>query len=136
MPRRGPLRRRTPRPRHHRRSGNDLHAGQTAASNCAEAGHFIADNATVIGTVILESESSVWFNTVDPRRQRHITIGERSNIQDGSVLHTDEGIPLSIGPGVTVGHLAMLHGCTIGEGVARSGSRPSFSTARSSDASA
>ncbi len=79
-------------------------------------GHFIAPNATVIGAVVLESESSVWFNTVIRGDNDLITIGERSNIQDGSVLHTDDGFPLAIGPAVTVGHLAMLHGCTIGEG--------------------
>lgn len=79
-------------------------------------GHFIAHNATLIGAVVLESESSVWFNVVIRGDNDVITIGERSNIQDGAVLHTDEGFPLSIGPAVTVGHLAMLHGCTIGEG--------------------
>jgi carbonic anhydrase/acetyltransferase-like protein (isoleucine patch superfamily) len=79
------------------------------------AGHFIAHNATVIGSVILEPEVSIWFNAIVRGDNDTITIGARSNVQDGSVLHTDEGIPLSIGPGVTVGHLAMLHGCTIGE---------------------
>jgi carbonic anhydrase/acetyltransferase-like protein (isoleucine patch superfamily) len=79
------------------------------------SGHFVAHNATVIGTVVLESESSVWFNAVIRGDNDIITIGERSNIQDGSVLHTDEGFPLAIGPSVTVGHLAMLHGCTVGE---------------------
>ena len=78
--------------------------------------HFIADNATVIGSVILDDESSVWFNTVIRGDSEPIVVGPRSNIQDGSVLHTDEGVPLSIGPDVTVGHMVMLHGCTIGEG--------------------
>jgi len=78
--------------------------------------HFIANNATVIGSVMLEDESSVWFNTVIRGDNEPIVVGPRSNIQDGSVLHTDEGVPLTIGPEVTVGHMVMLHGCTIGEG--------------------
>ena len=78
--------------------------------------HFIADNATLIGSVILEDESSVWFNTVIRGDNEPIVVGARSNVQDGSVLHTDEGVPLTIGAEVTVGHMVMLHGCTIGEG--------------------
>ena len=78
--------------------------------------HFVAANATVIGSVILEDESSVWFNTVIRGDSDLITIGARSNIQDGSVLHTDAGIRLTVGPEVSVGHQAMLHGCTIGDG--------------------
>jgi carbonic anhydrase/acetyltransferase-like protein (isoleucine patch superfamily) len=66
--------------------------------------------------VILENESSVWFNTVIRGDNDVITIGARSNIQDGSVLHTDEGIALTLGTEVSVGHQAMLHGCTIGDG--------------------
>jgi carbonic anhydrase/acetyltransferase-like protein (isoleucine patch superfamily) len=80
------------------------------------AGHFVAANATVIGSVILEAESSVWFNTVIRGDNDLITIGARSNVQDGSVLHTDAGIRLTLGTEVSVGHLAMLHGCTIGDG--------------------
>lgn len=75
---------------------------------------FIADNATVIGKVVMEQGSSVWFNVVVRGDNDLIQIGARSNIQDGSVLHTDPGFPLKIGEGVTVGHKAMLHGCTIG----------------------
>ena len=78
--------------------------------------HFIADNATLIGGVILEDECSVWFNTVIRGDNEVIAVGARSNIQDGSVLHTDEGVPLTLGAEVTVGHMVMLHGCTIGEG--------------------
>src|SRR6266581_9258287 len=78
--------------------------------------HFVAANATVIGTVILEDESSVWFNTVIRGDNDVITIGARSNVQDGSVLHTDAGIALTLGTEVSVGHQAMLHGCTIGDG--------------------
>jgi len=80
------------------------------------SGHYIAPNATVIGDVVLESESSVWFNVVIRGDNDTITIGARSNIQDSSVLHTDAGVPLTLGPSVSIGHLVMLHGCTIGEG--------------------
>ena len=79
-------------------------------------GHYVADNATVIGNVILEAESSVWFQTVIRGDNDPITLGPRSNIQDGSVLHTDAGIPLTLGSSVSVGHQVMLHGCIIGEG--------------------
>lgn len=79
-------------------------------------GHYIAPSATIIGSVVLEAESSVWFNVVIRGDNDLITIGERSNIQDGSILHTDAGIPLIVGPSVSVGHLVMLHGCSIGEG--------------------
>ena len=78
--------------------------------------HYIAPNATLIGTVVLEDEASMWFNTVARGDNETIVIGPRSNIQDGSILHADEGVPLNIGPEVSVGHLVMLHGCTIGEG--------------------
>jgi carbonic anhydrase/acetyltransferase-like protein (isoleucine patch superfamily) len=78
--------------------------------------HYIAPNATVIGTVVIEDEASLWFNTVVRGDNETIVIGPRTNIQDGSILHTDEGVPLTIGADVSVGHLVMLHGCTIGEG--------------------
>jgi carbonic anhydrase/acetyltransferase-like protein (isoleucine patch superfamily) len=77
--------------------------------------YFIADNATVIGSVIIENNVSIWFNVVIRGDNDPIFIGEGTNIQDGSVLHTDDGVPLTIGRGVTVGHKAMLHGCTIGD---------------------
>ncbi|MCK5391045.1 MAG: gamma carbonic anhydrase family protein, partial [Deltaproteobacteria bacterium] len=77
--------------------------------------YFIADNATVIGSVIIHSDVSIWFNAVIRGDNDLITIGEGTNIQDGAVLHTDEEIPLNLGKGITVGHQAMLHGCTIGE---------------------
>jgi carbonic anhydrase/acetyltransferase-like protein (isoleucine patch superfamily) len=76
---------------------------------------FVAPNATVIGSVVLHEWSSVWFNVVIRGDNDPIVIGPESNIQDGSVLHTDEGVPLTIGRGVTVGHKVMLHGCTIGD---------------------
>ncbi|MFN3586272.1 MAG: gamma carbonic anhydrase family protein [Moraxellaceae bacterium] len=78
--------------------------------------YFIAENATVIGSVVLENNASIWFNAVLRGDNDVITIGENSNIQDGSVLHTDFGMPLTVGRNVTVGHKVMLHGCTIGEG--------------------
>ena len=77
--------------------------------------NFIAQNATVIGQVTLEEDASVWFNVVIRGDNDPIIIGKKSNIQDGSILHTDLGAPLNIGEGVTVGHKVMLHGCTISE---------------------
>lgn len=77
---------------------------------------WIAESAMVIGKVILKANASVWFNAVLRGDKEVITIGDGSNIQDGSVLHTDDGIPLSIAENVTIGHMAMLHGCTIGKG--------------------
>jgi carbonic anhydrase/acetyltransferase-like protein (isoleucine patch superfamily) len=76
---------------------------------------WIAPNATVIGDVILGDEASIWWNAVVRGDNDTITIGAGTNIQDGSVLHADEGVPLTLGERVTVGHLVMLHGCTIGE---------------------
>lgn len=81
-----------------------------------DAESWVADNATVIGSVVLERHASIWFNCVLRGDNDVITIGEGSNIQDGSVLHTDAGIRLTVGRFVTVGHMAMLHGCTVGEG--------------------
>lgn len=78
-------------------------------------GHFIADNATVIGSVLLEARSSVWFNAVIRGDNDLMIIGEDSNVQDGAVLHTDPGLRLTLGRGVTVGHQAMLHGCDVGD---------------------
>lgn len=77
---------------------------------------FIADNATVIGRVTLHSNTSIWFNAVLRGDQEAITIGSGSNVQDGTVMHTDPGYPLTVGSDVTIGHQAMLHGCTIGDG--------------------
>jgi carbonic anhydrase/acetyltransferase-like protein (isoleucine patch superfamily) len=76
---------------------------------------FIADNATLIGSVVVGVDASIWFNVVARGDCDTITIGDKSNIQDGSVLHVDPGVPLTIGEGVTVGHKAMLHGCTVGD---------------------
>jgi carbonic anhydrase/acetyltransferase-like protein (isoleucine patch superfamily) len=77
---------------------------------------FIAENATVIGTVILHNQASVWFNAVVRGDSDIITLGERTNIQDAAVLHADPGFPLTLGKNVSVGHQAMLHGCSIGDG--------------------
>ena len=77
--------------------------------------YFVAENATVIGAVTLANNVSIWFNAVIRGDNALIAIGENSNIQDCSVLHTDPGIPLTIGSNVTVGHKVMLHGCTIGD---------------------
>lgn len=78
-------------------------------------GHYVAPGARIIGNVLLKSHSSVWFNAVIRGDNDLITIGERANIQDGSVLHTDPGVPLTVGTGVTVGHKVTLHGCQIGD---------------------
>jgi carbonic anhydrase/acetyltransferase-like protein (isoleucine patch superfamily) len=77
---------------------------------------WIAPNATVIGQVHLARNVSIWWNATLRGDTDLISIGENSNIQDGSVLHTDPGIHLIVGRDVTVGHLVMLHGCKIGDG--------------------
>ncbi|MEM1143024.1 MAG: gamma carbonic anhydrase family protein [Pseudomonadota bacterium] len=79
-------------------------------------GHFIAPNAAVLGRVTLGPRSSVWFSCTLRGDVEDISIGGRSNIQDGVVVHADPGFPVSVGEDVTVGHNAMLHGCTIGNG--------------------
>jgi carbonic anhydrase/acetyltransferase-like protein (isoleucine patch superfamily) len=76
---------------------------------------WIADNAQVIGDVVMDASSSVWFSAVVRGDTARIHIGEGTNIQDGSVLHADVGVPLTIGQRVTVGHMVQLHGCTIGD---------------------
>ena len=78
--------------------------------------YFVAANAAVIGSVVLGNNVSIWYNAVVRGDNEVITLGDETNIQDGSVLHTDEGVELTLGRRVTVGHLAMLHGCIIGEG--------------------
>jgi carbonic anhydrase/acetyltransferase-like protein (isoleucine patch superfamily) len=77
---------------------------------------WVADSAHVIGRVKLGDFASVWYGAVLRGDNEWMTIGERSNIQEGAVLHVDPGHPLAIGRGVTVGHQAMVHGCTIGDG--------------------
>ncbi len=77
---------------------------------------WVAPDANVVGHVILESGSSVWFGATLRGDNEPITVGAGSNIQENCVLHTDPGCPLKIGANCTIGHKAMLHGCTIGEG--------------------
>lgn len=79
----------------------------------AHPGSWIAPNAAVIGKVRLDAGASVWFNAVLRGDNELIHIGENTNVQDGTVMHTDMGWPLTLGKGVTVGHNAMLHGCTV-----------------------
>ncbi|MFA7638669.1 MAG: gamma carbonic anhydrase family protein [Parvibaculum sp.] len=81
-----------------------------------EGEYWIAPNAEVMGNVKLQKNASVWFGAVLRGDNELITIGENSNVQDGSVLHTDPGSPLTIERDVTIGHMVMLHGCTIGAG--------------------
>ena len=79
-------------------------------------GHFIAPNAAVIGDVTLHENASVWFSCTLRGDADSIEIGAGSNIQDGTVIHADPGFPTVVGEQVTVGHNAMLHGCTVGDG--------------------
>ena len=76
---------------------------------------WIAPGARVIGRVRLGEDVSVWFNAVLRADTEDVTIGDRSNVQDGAVMHADPGFPLTVGPDCTVGHGAILHGCSIGE---------------------
>ncbi|MGK2915080.1 MAG: gamma carbonic anhydrase family protein [Porticoccaceae bacterium] len=78
-------------------------------------GVFVADSADVIGSVILGAGASVWFNAVIRGDTDTITIGAGSNVQDNAVIHTDPGIQVVVGSNVTIGHCAMVHGCTIGD---------------------
>ena len=80
-----------------------------------EGAYWVAASADVIGRVRLARNASVWFNAVLRGDNELISVGEGSNVQDGCVLHTDIGSPLTIGPNCTIGHKAMLHGCTIGD---------------------
>lgn len=77
---------------------------------------YIADSADIIGWVSIGEESSIWFNTVLRGDNELIRIGNRSNVQDCSVMHTDPGFPIEIEDDVTVGHSTMLHGCKVGRG--------------------
>lgn len=77
--------------------------------------YWIAPNAVVVGRVEIGADASIWFSAVVRGDQELIVIGEGSNVQDGAVLHTDAGAPLTIGRNCTVGHQAILHGCTMGD---------------------
>jgi carbonic anhydrase/acetyltransferase-like protein (isoleucine patch superfamily) len=83
----------------------------------ADGSCWISPSADVIGDVTLGTETGVWFGAVIRADNTPITIGARTNVQENAVLHSDPGIPLTIGEGVTIGHRAMLHGCTIGNNV-------------------
>ncbi|HZM34274.1 MAG TPA: gamma carbonic anhydrase family protein [Burkholderiales bacterium] len=80
------------------------------------AHHYVAHDATLVGAITLHADVSVWFKVVIRAENDTITIGEGCNIQDASVLHVDPGYPMQLGRMVSVGHKAMLHGCTIGDG--------------------
>lgn len=85
--------------------------------NMPESGScWIAPGAQVIGNVSMAEDVSIWFNAVLRGDNEPIVIGRGSNVQDGAVFHVDPGFPLTVGEGVTVGHMALLHGCTIGDG--------------------
>lgn len=77
---------------------------------------YIADSANIIGKARIEANASVWFDVTIRGDNELITVSENSNVQEGCILHTDPGFPLVVGKNVTVGHQAMLHGCTIGDG--------------------
>ena len=94
-----------------------LYAIADAVPQTPASGNFwVAPTASVMGRVILKENASVWYGAVIRGDNDPIEIGENSNIQDGSILHTDIGFPLTVGKNVTVGHRVMLHGCTIGDG--------------------
>ena len=76
---------------------------------------WVASSAILIGKVILKKDANIWFNAVLRGDIETITIGEGSNVQDGSVFHTDPGCPLTLGKGITVGHMVVLHGCEVGD---------------------
>jgi carbonic anhydrase/acetyltransferase-like protein (isoleucine patch superfamily) len=76
---------------------------------------FVADSAQLIGSVVLEEDASAWFNVVMRGDNDLLVVGAGSNVQDGTVIHTDAGIQVRIGRGVTIGHKVMLHGCEIGD---------------------
>jgi len=95
---------------------NVYNLGAATPSLPADDEYWIAPNAIVIGNVILKKNASIWFGATLRGDNDPIVVGENSNVQDGSVLHTDRGSPLTIGANVTVGHMVMLHGCTIGDG--------------------
>jgi carbonic anhydrase/acetyltransferase-like protein (isoleucine patch superfamily) len=93
-----------------------LYALDGIAPVLPEQGRFwIAPNAAVIGKVRLEADASIWFGVILRGDNEELLIGAGSNVQDGSVLHSDPGFPLTIGAGCTIGHRAVLHGCVIGE---------------------
>lgn len=81
----------------------------------ASGQYWVAPTALVIGKVILKDEASIWFGSVLRGDNEPIVIGQGTNIQENCVLHTDPGFPMTLGTNVTVGHMAILHGCTVGD---------------------
>lgn len=79
-------------------------------------GHYVAPGAILVGRIVLEDRATVWFGAIARGDNEPIVVGPSSNVQDGAVLHADPGFPLTIGAHCTIGHQAMLHGCTIGDG--------------------
>jgi Carbonic anhydrases/acetyltransferases, isoleucine patch superfamily len=93
-----------------------IYALEDRVPTLPEAGRFwVAPDAHVIGSVVLGDEVGIWFGAVLRGDNETIEIGARSNVQEGALMHTDPGFPLRIGTGVTIGHHAILHGCTIGD---------------------
>ena len=78
--------------------------------------HYIAYNATLAGSILLDNDVNIWFGVIIRADNDQVHIGEATNVQDGSVLHVDPGFPLTLGRNVSIGHKAMLHGCTVGDG--------------------
>ncbi|MBX6374249.1 MAG: gamma carbonic anhydrase family protein [Acetobacteraceae bacterium] len=93
-----------------------IYALEDRVPTLPEAGRFwVAPDAHVIGSVVLGDEVGIWFGAVLRGDNETIEIGARSNVQEGALMHTDPGFPLRVGTGVTIGHHAILHGCTIGD---------------------
>jgi len=93
-----------------------LYSFETRQVELRGAHHYIAPDATVLGSVILEENANIWFKVVIRADNDQIHVGAGTNVQDGSVLHVDPGFPLTLGARVSIGHKVMLHGCTIGDG--------------------
>jgi len=89
--------------------------GDVAPELPNEGEYWVAPSAAVIGRVVLKKNASIWWGATLRGDNDPIVVGENSNVQDGSVLHTDTGSPLTIGANVTIGHMVMLHGCEIGD---------------------
>lgn len=92
-----------------------LYALGEISPRLAKSPVWIAESAVVIGKVSIGQDAGIWFGAILRGDNEEISVGDRTNIQENSVLHTDIGFPLTIGNGCTIGHKAMLHGCTIGE---------------------
>lgn len=86
-------------------------------STAIDPSAWVAPNATIVGSVALGTDSSVWYTTVLRGDGEPISVGDRTNLQDGAVVHTDPGFPVRVGNGVSIGHRAILHGCTIEDDV-------------------